>query len=73
MQIRNAVIITSEGEPVRMRADELSGFTGNVVFCRSRLPPHVREAVDWLLGESADAHSPVADSGRASMDSELVR
>ncbi len=50
MQIRNAVIITEDDHPIKMTLEELDDFSGNVVFCRSRLPDSVANVVDELRG-----------------------
>ena len=63
MQIRNAVILTHDEQPIRMSLDELRDFTGNVVFCRSRLSLENTGIVAELVGRPTEVYAAASDLG----------
>ena len=72
MQIRNAVIITEDDSPIRMSLEELSDFSGNVVFCRSQLSSDIAEFVDEFRGRSGKVDASTANFREATMKDELI-
>ena len=72
MEIRNAVILTRDDQPVLMSLDELRNFTGNVVFCRSRLSAEAVAMIDDLTRQLRETDTASPDGCRMPVEMKLI-